>query len=218
MTNHPPLFIAIEGIDGSGKGTQAKLLAEFLKAKLISFPRYKSFFGKQIRRYLDGDLDLAPKMAATLYANDRFNAQEEIERTLYRSNVSSVVCDRYMASNIAHQCARVPISEREGLANWIAEMERSVLKNREPDLTIFLDVHPAIAQGLMEGKKQDRHERDLGHLTSAYSVYLELSSNPSWVSIECLDGDGMRSVEAIAQDVQAVVTGFAGSFQKEVTA
>jgi dTMP kinase len=105
------VLIAIEGIDGSGKGTQAQQLVERLNqhnttACLLSFPRYsETLFGTTIGRFLDGDfgpLDaVAPELAATLYAGDRYESRGLLIDAL--DNHQVVVCDRYVPSNLAHQ-------------------------------------------------------------------------------------------------------------------
>ena len=113
-------LIALEGIDGSGKLTQLDLLARELDSRglptfRISFPRYESFFGKLVGRYLNGEFGelgaVDPHLSALLYAGDRLEAKPEIETALSAGKI--VLADRYIGSNMAHQSARVPAGERE---------------------------------------------------------------------------------------------------------
>src|ERR1700732_4651830 len=108
-------LIALEGIDGSGKRTQLELLSRALDARgfatvRISFPRYESFFGKLVGRFLNGDFgsvnQVDPHLSAMLYAGDRFEAKDELESALAAGKI--VLADRYIGSNLAHQSERVP--------------------------------------------------------------------------------------------------------------
>ena len=108
------MLVVLEGIDGSGKGTQARLLVDALArrgftARLFSFPCYdETFFGREVGRYLNGafgDLhSVPPEFAALLYAGDRLEKRDELLVALRDADV--VVCDRYVPSNFAHQAAR----------------------------------------------------------------------------------------------------------------
>src|SRR5580658_10784677 len=108
-------LIALEGIDGSGKLTQLDLLARELDARglatfRISFPRYESFFGKLVGSYLNGDfgaLDAVdPHFSALLYAGNRLEAKPDLQAALAAGQ--TIIADRYIGSNLAHQTGRVP--------------------------------------------------------------------------------------------------------------
>src|SRR3972149_8893382 len=107
-------FIVFEGADGTGKTSQAKLLFDFFKKNkkdvvFTSFPNYKSAWGKMVRRYLDGEFgdvgEVSPYLASMLYAGDRLLESERIRKWL--KGGKTIICDRYMASNIAHQSAKI---------------------------------------------------------------------------------------------------------------
>src|ERR1700693_5334188 len=149
-------LIALEGIDGSGKLTQLDLLARELDARglatfRISFPRYESFFGKLVGSYLNGDfgaLDAVdPHFAALLYAGDRFEAKQELSAALEQGQL--ILADRYIASNLAHQTARVSADKRDAFIHWIEHLEYGVYGLPREELVMYLRVPPLQAQALV---------------------------------------------------------------------
>src|SRR6202021_2375686 len=144
MVNRGKL-IAIEGIDGSGKGTQLDLLSGELDARglatfRISFPRYGSFYGKLVGRFLNGEFGalggVVPHLSALLYAGDRLEAKPEIEAALSAGKI--VLADRYVGSNLAHQSARVPPEQREEFFAGLKKLEIGLYGLPVEDLVIFL--------------------------------------------------------------------------------
>src|ERR1700693_2490836 len=112
-------FIAVEGIDGSGKRTQVDLLTQSLTERGHSvystgFPQYDSWFGKMVGKFLNGEMgsleSVDPHFTALLYAGDRFEAKFKLEAALDSGQI--VLVDRYIGSNLAHQTARVPPAKR----------------------------------------------------------------------------------------------------------
>src|SRR5258708_33214335 len=146
MANRGKL-IALEGIDGSGKRTQLELLAGAFNARglagyRISFPRYESFFGKLVGRYLNGGFGalnaVDPHLSALLYAGDRFETKAEIEAAL--SAGKTVLADRYIGSNMAHQSARVTPEQRAEFLEWLKRLEYGLYALPQEDLVIYLHV------------------------------------------------------------------------------
>ncbi len=135
------MLIVIEGIDGSGKGTQADLLCRRLRAdgrrvRLFSFPSYtETFFGREVGRYLNGDygsLTSVPvEFAALLYAGDRFEKKQSLVAALADGGI--VICDRYVPSNLAHQAAKLHGERQDALRGWIAALEYEVYGLPRPD-------------------------------------------------------------------------------------
>lgn len=195
-------FIVLEGIDGSGKQTQMEMLARAFSAcktdfARVSFPRYEGFFGKMVAQFLNGEfgpLDAVdPHFSALLYAGDRLESKCEIETALASGKI--VLADRYIGSNLAHQGARVNRERRPDFLRWLEQLEYKVYGLPKEDLVIYLHVPARTAQQLV-GKKaaraytkrrRDLQESNLAHLKIASQVYDDLSQQPNWMRIECLD-------------------------------
>ncbi len=201
-------FIVLEGTDGSGKATQLKLLADFLKTqgykvKQIHFPQYyTSFFGELAGRFLQGEFGgiagVSPYLASLTYAGDRFEAKERIRGWLDQGRF--VISDRYVGSNMAHQTAKLPEKEQLKFLRFLEKMEYEVFEIPKEDIVIFLSVPMNIGQKLIDnkgkrkylgGKKRDIHEADLSHQKKSSEAYLRLTKRyPYWVKIDCCDRRG----------------------------
>lgn len=217
-------LIVIDGTDGSGKETQAKLLLDYLKkkglrSKYIDFPRYySSFHGGMVGRYLRGEFgslsEVNPYLASLTYALDRLTAREELEDWLKAGNL--IVANRYTSSNMAHQTGRVRPKEREKFLNWLIEMEYRIHKLPKEDVVLFLHMPAGVGQKLVGKKekreytgkkKRDLHEQSKAHLKEAEKMYLYLAKKFNhWQKIECLDKKGqILSRHKIHQKILAVL-------------
>ena len=219
------MLIVIEGIDGAGKNTQTTMLrAKFAAAghtvACLSFPNYgQTVFSASIADYLNGKLgdlhDVAPQFAALLYAGDRFETRGTLHALAAGHDL--LLCDRYVASNLAYQGAKLPAAQRGAFLDWIARIEYEVYGLPPADLTIFLDVPVATAVELIARKKQrsytdkkaDLHEADRAYLESCRSVYLDLAARQTggpWAVISCVGADGaIRDAAAINADIWAAI-------------
>ncbi len=215
-------FIVLEGIDGSGKRTQLEALArEFSRRGMafsrISFPNYSGFFGKLVAQFLNGEFGplvaVDPHFSAMLYAGDRLESKPAIESTLAAGE--TVLSDRYVASNLAHQGARVPREKRTEFLAWLKQLEYEVYALPAEDLVIYLRVPVAEAHRLVGEKgareytssRRDLQEADIAHLESASQVYDELARQPNWITIECFDAasQSLRAPAAIHAEILAAV-------------
>jgi dTMP kinase len=195
-------LIALEGIDGSGKRTQLDLLAGSLQQRglstsLISFPRYESFFGKLVGRYLNGEFGeltaVDPHLSALLYAGDRLEAKPEIEEALSAGKI--LLADRYIGSNMAHQSARVPPERREKFQQWLKRLEYGLYGLPLEDLVIYLRVPVSEAHRLVGLKaarsytnlKRDIQEADMKHLEQTATIYDQLATAENWTRIDCIN-------------------------------
>lgn len=211
-------LIVIEGIDGSGKGTQAQQLTERLtttgrRVRLLSFPRYReTLFGHAIGDFLNGhfgQLDqVHPFLASVLYAADRFESKTVLTEALQESDV--VVCDRYVPSNLAHQGAKLDGAQRVELLRTIERIEFEVFTLPRPSLVVLLDVPVEIAQRNIAAKKPrsytdksaDLQEADAVYLQRVRDVYLQLAaSDDNWQRVESVRAGQQRSIAEIGGDI-----------------
>jgi len=221
------MLVVFEGIDGSGKATQAKKLQErvsrtlfieqrdtgkagiFRSARLVSFPDYAGTqAGAKIRAYLRGEMGELnandPFLVAMLYALDRFeNAGMLLDELLNQHAI--VVCDRYTPSNIAHQAAKVPVDRRERLIADIRQLEYTTLQLPEPSMVFYLDITPAesYARTHKRDDVKDIHQDDLRYLAATRDVYLDLAAaGANWHMAQSHDHTGQeRSVEEIHAEI-----------------
>src|SRR5579862_4788867 len=149
-------FIVFEGIDGSGKRTQLELLsAELTKRGIaherIDFPQYQGFFGHLIADYLNGKFGtlaaVDPHFSALLYAGDRLESKPKLEAALASGNI--LLADRYIASNLAHQSARVPAEKRDEFIGWVKRLEYGAYALPVEDLVVYLRLPVAEAHRLV---------------------------------------------------------------------
>jgi dTMP kinase len=215
-------FIVLEGIDGSGKGTQLEMLARAFAARgiafsQVSFPRYDGFFGTLVARFLNGEfgpLDAVdPHFSALLYAGDRWEARPALENDLAAGR--TLLADRYIASNLAHQGARTSRETRQEFLAWLKQLEYKVYALPAEDLVVYLRVPAEEAQRLVGEKakrdytklQHDLQESNLKHLQAASEVYDELARQPNWAKIECYDASlrALRSPEEIHKEIMAAI-------------
>jgi len=189
-------LIVFEGIDGSGKTAQLKLLKKYLDYhnipnKVIDFPRYKqSFHGKTVARYLQGEFgsinDTNPYLVSLAYALDRASAKQEMGKWLLEGKI--VLADRYATSNMAHQGAKLPRSKRNDFLNWEYELEYRVNKIPKEDVVIYLEVPVSVVKSLLTKRGgKDIHEENLKFLSESEKMYRKLAKQYShWTIVNCL--------------------------------
>lgn len=214
------MLVAIEGIDGAGKGTLTRNLLRLAKADgvdavSLSFPRYDDTrFGKLIGQYLNGRfgrLDEVPvRFAALLYAGDRHESRDHLLRLMAAHEL--VILDRYVASNMAYNGAKLPEGEREALLAWIDEIEFDLFELPAPDLTCLIETSGETADRLVAGKSarsytsqaRDLHEAEPGYMERVAEVYRQLSESDrrsTWFCCRALDDAGkLRPPREIAAE------------------
>jgi dTMP kinase len=188
------LLIAFEGLDQSGKQTQAELLRDRVVAanrlvRLLSFPAYDTAIGAEIGRALQGDRDYGPDVMQLLYVANRYEWKPQIEFELERGTV--LICDRYLASSIAY-------GEAQGLEPaWLAEVQKHL---PQPDITFLLDINPDVS-ARRKTADRDKYERDLALLSRVRDSYRRQAESSGWLRL-----DGERPRDAVADDVVNAVT------------
>lgn len=207
-------FIVIEGTDGSGKGTQVKLLAEKLQSlgvnfQITDFPQYGNPSAHFVEKYLRGEYgtaqEVGPYKASYFYALDRFDKSFEMKKWL--SEGTHIVSNRFVTSSMGHQTGKIDSrEEQDKFLNWLDDLEYRQLDIPRPDVIIFLYVPPAIAQKLVgekaareytKGKSHDIHEADLGHLEKAAAAYKYVAEKFGWLYIDCVKDGSMMSEKEI---------------------
>ena len=186
MTGH---LIAFEGLDQSGKQTQAELLRDRLKqqggkSRLVAFPDYGTSIGEEIARALQGERDYGPDVMQLLYIANRYERKPDLLRWLEGGLI--LVCDRYMASSIAY-------GEAQGLdPAWLMELQKFL---PPPSMTIMLDISPDTAV-TRKAVDRDRYERDLALQARVRDSYRSQAAAGGWLIL-----DGEREKDVIAADV-----------------
>lgn len=213
------MFIVIDWLDGSGKGTQTKLVVAELeklwkKVLLLDYPRYWEASAYFVERYLNGAYwkNLSPKLASIFYALDRFedsfNFKDSIDEYDY------IISNRYVSANMMHHGGKIKDpEERLEYISWLKNLEFEIFGIPQPDKVLFLDVPPEVSQKLVEKKEEreyikwetnkDLHEADENHLRDAYVAAKHIVSHfsDSWESIECCENWEILPIDTITQKI-----------------
>jgi len=187
------MLIAFEGLDQSGKETQARHLRARIeqqgrRARTVSFPDYDTPIGQEIAKALRGDQDFGPDVMQLLYIANRFEYRQRLELWLKAGDV--VLCDRYCASSVAY-------GEAQGLdPAWLTQVQRDLPK---PAVTVLLDIAPETAVR-RKAAGRDRYERDRVLLAKVRESYRRQAAQPGWLLI-----DGERSEDEVTAAVERAV-------------
>lgn len=209
-------LIVIEGLDGSGKATQAALLAEALEkqgkaVKKVTFPNYESNSSALVKMYLAGEFGQKPDdvnayAASMFYAVDRYASYKSWEQFYLDGGI--VVADRYTTSNAVHQCSKLPREQWDEFTAWLFEQEYEKIAIPAPDAVIYLKVDPEVSQKLMTGRyhgdesKKDIHEKDMEYLRRSREAAQYCADTFGWLTVDCAQNGKLRSIEDISAQVQ----------------
>ena len=189
MASMPGMLIAFEGLDQSGKQTQAEavcadLMSRRLPARLMSFPDYTTPIGGEIHRALHGEREYPPDVMQLLYVANRYEARRELQTSL--AGGTTIVCDRYVASSVAY-------GEGQGLDPvWLMDIQKFLPC---ADVTILLDIAPETAVR-RKAAGRDRYERDLTLLSRVRESYRRQAAAGGWLIV-----DGEQSPAAVTASV-----------------
>ena len=214
-------LIVIEGTDGSGKSTQFKLLTERIaregrQFQRLVFPQYQEESSALIRMYLGGQFGSNPSdvnayAASAFYAVDRYASYKQDWGNWYEQG-GLVLSDRYTTSNAVHQASKETGEKQGEFLNWLYEFEYDRLGLPRPDLVIYLDVPTDFTEKLMRGReaatntKADIHEKDMAYLATCRQTGRAAAAHYGWTVIQCVQGDRMRSIEDIHEEIYRYVT------------
>ena len=210
-------IIVIEGLDGSGKATQTKILADKLiekglKVRKLEFPDYSNPSSSLVKMYLNGDFGDKPEdvnafAASAFYAVDRAASYLQFWKKDYADG-SIILSDRYATSNIIYQMSKVSDDQRDAFIEWQADFEYEKLGIPKPDLVIYLDVEPDVSQKLMEKRyggdksKMDLHERNVQFLLDCRRSAVYAAEKCGWKVINCCENGDIKSIEQIAKEIE----------------
>lgn len=214
-------FIVIDGLDGSGKTTQTKLLVDYLKkqkrrVEVVDFPQYyKSFFGRLTGRYLKGEFgnleQTNPYLACLPFAADRWEAKPVVNKALKQGKL--LLANRYTPSMVYMAAKFNKKSAQEKFLRWVRELEYQTFGIPKEDLVIYLSVPPKVGQRLVlnkgnrkymgNKKKHDIHEANIKYLETVERIYLDLVKRfDHWEKIECLDKkNNLKTIPVIHREV-----------------
>ena len=218
-------LIVIEGLDGSGKATNAALLKEYLETsgktvKKITFPVYESDSSALIKMYLAGEFgkkptDVGAYAASAFYAVDRFASYKKDWEQNYK-NGEWIIADRYTTSNAVHQASKLEGDARDEYLLWLYEFEFEKMGLPKPDAVIYLDVPPEVSQKLIENRyngdntKKDIHESDVEYLNHCRDAALYAAHKLGWYKIALAKDGKMDSRENNLKKITDVLKGIYG--------
>lgn len=214
-------LIVLEGIDGSGKSTNYKLLCDHLNKDgilyhSIVFPRYDQDSSALIRMYLNGEFgshpdDVNAYTASTFFSVDRFASYKSDWGTLYEQG-ALIMADRYTTSNAVHQGAKIDKDQLPAFFDWLYDLEFDKMKLPKPDLVLYLDVDIDISLSRMRKREAqtntnaDIHEKDINYLERCLETATIACEHFGWTKIPCRDACGNeRSIEDIHENIYQCV-------------
>lgn len=209
-------LIVIDGLDGSGKSTQAKILYETLKEKskkvlLISYPDYDEPSSALVKMYLNGEFSSDPNdvnayAASTFYAADRYAGYMKFWKEKYNDGYI-IIASRYVSSNAIHQMVKLPEEKWDEYLSWLDDYEFSKLSLPRPDMVIFLDMDRKVADNLImsryngDEEKKDIHESDLEYLKSCNKSASYAAKVQGWKVIPCSDDKNAFPIDIISDKI-----------------
>ena len=203
-------LIAIEGLDGSGKGTQSAILADKLtslgyRVGVMSFPDYESGGSTPVKMYLGGELGSSPSdvnayAASVLFCTDRLVSWKSEWEAKF-AELDFVIANRYTTANAYHQLSKLPRDEWDAFLGWLYDLEFTKVGLPVPDRVICLLNPPESAIAMIEarcretGVKKDIHEADADYLRRCYDAALYAGEASGWVMLSCVEDGNVISRE-----------------------
>ena len=216
-------LIVFEGLDGSGKETQANCLAQSLEqdgksVMKISFPVYDSPSSSLVKMYLFGKFGTDPcavnaYAASSFFAVDRYASYRTNWGPFYQGG-GTVIADRYTTSNAIHQCSKLPEEQWEGYLDWLFTYEYKYLEIPAPDRIIYLQTDVDVCEKLILSRydghedQRDIHEGNLEYLRRSKKAAEFCAERLGWTTVRCTSGGKMRSVGDIQHEVRKLLSAF----------
>ncbi|HAN20222.1 MAG: hypothetical protein A2Y15_09705 [Clostridiales bacterium GWF2_36_10] len=209
-------FIAIDGLDASGKKTQTDLLIEFLTKKgadfrHLSFPTYDINYSSLVNLYLSGSFGENPEdvnayAASSFFAMDRYSSYMLDWKKDYDEG-KIIIANRYTTANAVHQLSKLPESEYETFLEWLYDYEFVKLGLPKPDVVLYLSLPPELSMRLIEKRCEetsvvkDIHEKNISHIEKSYKAVLFSSKKLGWHRIDVNKGNEFRPVNEIHNEI-----------------
>jgi len=213
-------LIVIDGLDGSGKSTQAQAVYEHIKAEnekviLISYPDYEKPSSTLVRMYLDGEFsknaeDVNAYASSSFYAVDRYASFKQVWESYY-NNGYTIIASRYVSSNAIHQMVKLPQDDWDSYLEWLDDYEHTKLGLPRPDMIIFLDMARSVADGLLfkrydgDESKKDIHESNISYLQKCQQTAHYTAQKNGWKVIACSDNEKAYPIESITKKIINII-------------
>lgn len=213
-------FIVIEGLDGSGKATQTKLICEKLKKKhkkvcQLSFPDYNEPSSALVRMYLNSEFGDSPDdvnvyAASSFYAVDRYASYKRFWKDKYEGG-QTIVADRYTTSNAIYQLCRLDREDWDEYIEWMEDYEYGKLGLPRPDLVVYLDMQVDISQMLMQERyngddsKKDLHEKDVEFLKKCREAAMYSAKKLGWKVVNSSENGVPKPIEEINKAIEILI-------------
>lgn len=213
------MLIALDGLDGSGKETQTRLLLEEFRKRgiahrYLSFPTYDPEGCAAVNMYLNGRFGDDPNAvngyaASSFFAVDRYCSFMLDWKKDYDAG-AWIIANRYTTANAVHQLSKLPLTEADAFLEWLYDFEFGKLGLPKPDLVFYLCMPPEVSEAMIEkrsrdtGRKEDIHEKSRKHLADSYRAALYSAEKLGWETIRCDSPDtecGMRTRESIHAEI-----------------
>lgn len=205
--DYPGCFIALEGIDGSGKSTQAQLLKEELERrgrKVTVKNPFEGEIGAFVRTILAGEKKVSPIALQYLISANRADQQVGLVEELREGN--DVIIDRYFWSAVAYAILDHPAADKEDTEQWLL-VGQSILSHYHrfilPDVSFFLDISSRVAtQRLDEMDKQKEIYEEETKIKKIEEIYKWLVGKfpKEFVTI-----NGEQSIDAVTEDLMQYI-------------
>ncbi|MDP4152340.1 MAG: deoxynucleoside kinase [Bacillota bacterium] len=213
--NKKGFLIVVDGLDGSGKSTQVKLLGSRLadagyNVRQIEFPTYTKS-SALIEMYLHGEFgnkpeDVSGYAASVFYTVDRYASFKKDWGEDYNSG-SVILTGRYTTSNAIHQCSKLPREKWNEYLKWLEEFEYGIMGLPKPDAVIFLDMPPEYSEQLLnvrynsdDGKK-DIHEKDKDYLKRCYETAYAAAPKLNWTMVSCIKDGKIKNINELNDEI-----------------